>query len=113
MKALRWLIVAAAVAFVPACASSKNFQERPRTTVTVDNQALADMTVYVFRGSQRIRLGMATGLRKTTFTIPQGIVFGATSVRFMADPVGGAATPVSEEITVSEGEEVVLRIPPA
>jgi len=54
---------------------------------------------------------MATGLRRTRFKLPQGLVFGSTSLRFMADPVGGSATPVSEEIQVTEGEEVVLRIP--
>ena len=104
-------LLALALFFTAACATSQNVEQRPTTTVEVDNQALADMTVYVFRGSQRIRLGMATGLRKTRFKLPPGIVFGSTSLRFMADPVGGAATPVSEEIQVTEGEEVVLRIP--
>jgi hypothetical protein len=106
-------LLALALFFVAACATGKGIEERPTTTVEVDNQALADMTIYVFRGSQRIRLGMATGLRRTRFKLPQGIVFGSTSLRFMADPVGGSATPVSEEIQVTEGEEVVLRIPPS
>ena len=69
------------------------------------------MTIYVLRGSERIRLGTATGLRDTRFTIPQGIIFGATALRFLADPIGSNRTPVSEEITVQEGEEVLLRIP--
>jgi hypothetical protein len=59
-----------------------------------------------------VRIGIASGLRKTGLTIPQGIVFGATSLRFLADPIGGNVTPVSQEITVSEGETVILRIPP-
>jgi hypothetical protein len=115
MTRLKWLALVAAVASIAACASAAGKQAaaaRPRTMVEVDNQALADMNIYLVRGGQRIRLGMATGLSKTQFTIPQGIVFGSTSLRFMADPVGGRATPVSEEITVVEGEVVVLRIPP-
>lgn len=112
MKKLRWLALLTVVAFIPACATGKNYQERPRTMVEVDNQSLADMTVYILRGSQRVRLGIASGLRTTTLTIPQGIVFGATALRFLADPIGGRVTPVSEEITVSEGQTVVLRIPP-
>ena len=112
MRKLKWLAIAAAIVFVPACASSKGAEERARTFIEVDNQALADMTVYVFRGSQRVRLGMATGLRRSTFTLPQGIVFGTTTLRFQADPVGGSATPISEAISVTEGETVVLRIPP-
>lgn len=115
MTRLKWLAVVAAVASIAACASAAGKQAaeaRPRTTVEVDNQALADMNIYVVRGGgQRIRLGMATGLSKTRFTIPQGIVFGSTSLRFLADPVGSRATPVSEEITVVEGDVVVLRIP--
>jgi hypothetical protein len=115
MRRIKWLMLAAIVAAASACASAAGraaAEKRPATTVEVDNQALADMNVYVLRGSQRIRLGLATGLSRSRFTIPRGIVFGATSLRFLADPVGGNATPVSEEITVTEGEEVVLRIPP-
>ena len=113
MRKLRWLVAATAIAFVSACSSNpKPGQQRPATMVEVDNQALLDMTVYVMRGSQRIRLGLATGLSKSKFTIPQGVMFGTTSLRFLADPVGANATPVSEEISVTEGETVVLRIPP-
>lgn len=83
-----------------------------RTTVTVDNQALLDMTIYVFSGSQRIRLGTATGLGKTVMTLPNSIVFGASSLRFQADPIGGSRTPLSETINVSEGDDILLRIPP-
>ncbi len=114
MKRLTCLALAATVALASACATSAGTQaaqQRPVTTVQVENQALYDMTVYVVRGGQRIRLGLATGLSKTRFTIPQGILFGLTSLRFVADPVGGRNTPVSEEIMVQEGEEVVLRIP--
>jgi hypothetical protein len=35
-----------------------------------------------------------------------------TSLRFLADPIGSNRTPISEEITVEVGDEVVLRIPP-
>jgi hypothetical protein len=79
----------------------------------VDNQALLDMTIYVLRGSQRVRLGTANGLSKTRLSIPAGILFGATSLRFIADPIGGNRSPVSEEVIVNEGEEIGLRIPPA
>ncbi|HEX5577454.1 MAG TPA: hypothetical protein VFX40_03710 [Gemmatimonadaceae bacterium] len=112
MKRLVWILLAVAVPAISSCATGKNVQPRLETFVEVDNQALADMTVYIMRGSQRVRLGLATGLRKTRFTIPQGIVFGATTLRFYADPIGGSATPVSEEIVVTEGESVILRIPP-
>jgi hypothetical protein len=38
-------------------------------------------------------------------------MFGVTSLRFEIDPLGSRRTPISEQITVSPGEEVTLRIP--
>lgn len=85
----------------------------PKTTVTVDNQSFLDMTVYVLSGGQRIRLGQATGSSRSKFTIPSYVVgYGIQSLRFIADPIGGNRLPVSEEISVTAGDEVILTIPP-
>lgn len=108
------LVVLAACLVLPACASSGTnaaTKEEP-TTLVIDNQSVLDHTVYVIRGSQRLRVGTATGLGKTHLTIPRGIVFGITTLRFMADPIGSNRSPVSEEITVNQGDELTLRIPP-
>jgi hypothetical protein len=78
----------------------------------VENQAFLDMTIYVYRSSQRIRLGTATGNSVTRLTIPANLIFGATPLRFQADPIGGSRAPISSEITVAPGDEVVLTIPP-
>jgi hypothetical protein len=51
-------------------------------------------------------------LSKTRMTVPASITNGVTSLRFIADPIGGTRNSVSEEITISEGEEIGLRIPP-
>ena len=85
---------------------------RQPTIVVVDNQALLDMTIYVMRGAQRVRLGTATSMSKTRLKIPQSIVAGAVTLRFIADPIGGSRNSVSEEISLSEGDELGLRIPP-
>jgi hypothetical protein len=82
------------------------------TRLRVENQAFLDMTIYVVRSSQRIRLGQATGNSVSHFTIPANLIFGSTPLRFQADPIGGSRAPVSEEISVSAGDEVVLLIPP-
>lgn len=82
------------------------------TRVRVENQAFLDMTIYVYRGSQRIRLGMANGNSTTRLTIPSSVIFGTTQLRFQADPIGGNRQPVSQEISVSAGDEVILTIPP-
>jgi hypothetical protein len=40
-------------------------------------------------------------------------VFGGTALQFLADPIGARATPVSDRVSVSPGDEVQLIIPPA
>jgi hypothetical protein len=116
MKVLRKALVLAACLVMPACASSganAGTDMRDPAVIVVDNRALLDHTIYVLRGSQRVRLGVATGLRKTRLTIPSSVVLGATSLRFMADPIGSTRNPVSEEINISPGDEIGLTIPPA
>lgn len=80
--------------------------------VQVQNQGFSDMVVYVVNGGQRIRLGLATGNSTKTFDIPRHLVRGGGTIRFLADPVGGNRTPVSEEMTVQPGDIVTLTIPP-
>lgn len=82
------------------------------TTVRVENRNWLDMTIYVVRGGQRIRLGVVTGNSTRVLKIPRGIVFGTTPLRFLADPVGARRTPISQEIQVREGDQVTLTIPP-
>jgi hypothetical protein len=83
------------------------------TVVQVDNQGFLDMTLYAVRGGQRVRLGIATGNSKTSFTIPPSLVTGLTPLRFIADPIGGSRASVSMEITVAPSDTVVLTIPPS
>jgi len=72
----------------------------------------AVVTIYLVRGSQRMRLGTAGGLKQTTLTIPATVVFGSTPLRFLADPIGAGRGPASDEITVRAGDQVSLIIPP-
>ena len=92
---------------------SENASPQEATVLEVDNQNNLDMNVYAVRsGGARERLGTATAHTRTRFTIPSRLIFGITPLRFQADPIGGSATPVSQEITVQPGDTVVLRIPP-
>ena len=79
----------------------------------VENQGFSDMVIYVVNDAQRVRLGLATGNSSKSFTIPNYLIRGAGPLRFLADPVGGTRTPVSEEITVQPGDIVSLTIPPS
>jgi hypothetical protein len=83
------------------------------TTVLVDNQSFPDMNIYVIEGSRRVRLGTAGGHSQTRFVIPKYLVRTLASLRFQADPIGGRASPYSQEITVSPGDQLTLRIPPS
>ncbi len=97
-----------------ACGTAKKktaVDERPKTTVRVDNRNWLDMTIYVLKGEQRVRLGQVTGLSAQTFTIPD-FVLGALTVRFLADPVGGRGNPVSQEIAIQPGDHIELTIQP-
>lgn len=106
----------AGLGFAAACMGNTQQEQAaepaPRTWVKVDNRAFLDMNVYVYRSAQRIRLGTANGTGTARFVIPANLLFGPTPLRFQADPIGGNRQPVSEEVTVSPGDEVVLVIPP-
>ena len=81
--------------------------------VEVQNQAFYDMTIYVVRSGQRIRLGQVSGNSTATFELPRTVVTPGLPIRVQADPIGGNKTPFSQEIGVSPGDTVVLRIPPS
>jgi hypothetical protein len=78
----------------------------------VENLSFADMVIYAVSGAQRIRLGMATGNSTKSFALPAYLVRTGGPLRFLADPIGGSRTPVSEEMTVQPGDIVTLTIPP-
>ena len=107
-------LLIATIVTAAACRSKPG--ERPEiqpiTRLRVENRNFLDHTIYVLRGSERIRLGTATGNTTTTFRRPPNVIFGGTQLRFIADPVGARRTPVSDQITVHPGDEVGLTIPP-
>jgi hypothetical protein len=116
-RALAMVAMAACIAIAGGCNINHDPNEVaepvPPTYLRVENQAYLDMTIYVYRSSQRIRLGSATGNSVTRLRIPDNLIFGATPLRFQADPIGGSRSPISSEITVTAGDEVVLTIPPS
>ncbi len=85
--------------------------DRPRTTLLVRNDNYLDYNIYLLYSAERVRLGTARGLSTTRFTIPRQYVFGITSLQFLADPIGGQISPVSERVNVSPGDEIEMIIP--
>lgn len=106
------LLLLAVVFAACAAVSTAPGTARPQTTIKVDNRAYLDMTIYVLRGAERVRLGQATGASTSTFVIPPDVVQTATPLRFVADPVGSSRAEISEQINVRPGDEVVMEIPP-
>jgi hypothetical protein len=111
------LLAAVATAPVAACSRApKAGEEAPApnapATLRVQNRAFADMVIYlVSESGARQRLGMVTGNSTGRFTLPSTATsFG--NVRFLADPIGSNRAPISEQINVRPGDEVVLEIPP-
>jgi len=103
------------LAILTACAGrtqDTGAEPASSATVEVENQGFTDMVVYAISGGQRVRLGLATGNSTKSFTIPRYLLGGAGPIRFLADPIGGSSTPVSEEMSIRPGDVVTLTIPP-
>ena len=104
--------LALAIAGCRAMTRSGPAAQAPETILEVDNRGFADMNIYVVEGSQRIRIGFATGNGRTKLTIPARLVSGSRDLQFLADPVGSNRTAVSDKIYVTPGDRVTLMIPP-
>lgn len=108
----RWMLFCIMLLFLTGCHSRKNEGKPPverGAAVLVDNQDFSDMNIYIVRSGQRYRLGMVPGFGKRLFPIKPDFLTAST-LSFQADPVGGRAAPVTQEIEVRPGEEVVLTI---
>lgn len=104
--------VALATAFCSRTPDPETSGPDGQTTLVVENQSTLQVTIYVRRDAQRQRMGDASALSTTRLRIPDNLIFGPTSLRFEVDPLGSRQSPISQEITVSPGEEVVLVVPP-
>ncbi|HEV8613760.1 MAG TPA: hypothetical protein VGQ73_09615 [Gemmatimonadales bacterium] len=82
-------------------------------TVRVENENIRDMRIYVRPGATgtRFRLGTASGMETTTLKIPRAFVTGVTELVFEISPISGGGSEFSQRISVSPGDEIVLRIP--
>lgn len=82
-----------------------------RITVRVQNLSFSQVAVYAMRSTQRIRLGDVGAQSTTVLTVPRSAVDASGTVRFLADPVGGARPAMSFDISVRPGDEVQMTIP--
>lgn len=111
MRIMLIALLALGTAFCSRRAGPDVAEPAGETTLIVENHSTLQVTVYVLRNSQRVRLGIATGLTTTRLRIPDNILFGPTPLRFELDPLASRQTPITEQITVVPGETVTLRVP--
>lgn len=106
----RWLVLLAACG---GRGPAESPVPRPETLLTVENLGFPDVTVYAVSATgSRVRLGQVSGNSTQRLALPAYLVRGGERLRFLADPIGGAGGPVSEELYVAPGEAVTLTIPP-
>ena len=113
-RSLFSVLIIGTLATLPACASKSaattDDSRNAETTLVVRNDSYLDYNIYLIQGSQRVRIGTARGLATSRLRIPSQYVFGVSVLQFMADPIGGTQTPISERINVTPGDEVHLQI---
>ena len=76
-------------------------------SVQVISHAFRDATIYIYLGSARHRLGIATGKQTTVFTIPWARFAQVNEARLSADPIGMKVDVGSDRFTVKPGNTVV------
>ena len=82
----------------------------PKTMLHVVNSEFLDAVVYVVDRGQRVRLGVATSNRTTTFEIPPHLVFASTALSFIVDPIGASPRPSTGDMVITPGDDVELRL---
>ncbi|MGQ0701520.1 MAG: hypothetical protein ACT4PM_00125 [Gemmatimonadales bacterium] len=116
------LLLAAALAMlaVAGCGSQRAEaglspqQQEDSTIVVVQNDNITNMRIWVVRvpAGGEYPLGLARGSNETRFRVPRSLVTGVSEVTFRIAPQGGGRAVYSQTITISPGDEIVLRIPP-
>jgi hypothetical protein len=77
--------------------------------VQIDNQNFSDMEIYVVKNGQRLLVGQAGGLTKTTLKIKDAIR-GDGRVKLLAEPTGGARPITTPTLIVPRGQSIFWTI---
>jgi hypothetical protein len=105
-------LLLAACATNPAPGAPTEPSSNAKVTVLVTNRSNWDMDVYLVRGGQRARIGLAPGGMTTRYELTRSQYVGGGQVRIVAVPVVSGQSVTSEPLTLSAGQEITLDIPP-
>jgi hypothetical protein len=79
------------------------------TTLIVENNNWADMTVYVVISGFRARVGSVASFSQARFVLSEALI-GAGAIRLLADPIGSNQAFISDPIHVNPGQQVRFRL---
>lgn len=112
------LLTAVSPGAVTACVSAGQNQQpvtgphlsAPVATVTVHNDQLADMRVYIVDGSNaEYRLGTVQAMSSATFKVPK-VISSPSDLRFFVASLTSGESRSSEAVSVSSGSAVEFTI---
>ncbi len=111
------LALGALAAFGAGCAThqpEEGLATQETAVVRVENDNVINMRISVLRAPSGAvyRLGTAPGAQVTTLQIPRSLLTGVNELTFEITPLSGGTRRFTRTMTVSPGDEIVLRIPP-
>jgi hypothetical protein len=77
--------------------------------VKIDNQNFSDMEIYVLRSGQRLLIGQASGMAKTTLSI-KNATRGDGRIRLLAEPIGAVRRISTPLLVVPPGQSIFWTI---
>jgi hypothetical protein len=83
---------------------------REHTTLTVDNNNWAQVTIYVVRSGMRTRLGQVGAMKSETFRLHPTLVSGTGEMHIVARPLASRHAFTSQRVIVSPGQRIELRL---
>lgn len=119
-KQITAVICAMCLAALGGCAANSASSSAPSSnpgpadnaTVVVTNRSTWDMDVYLVRGGQRARIGLAPADKTTRYSLTPAQYVGGGQIRIVAQPIVSGRAVSSEPLTLDRGEEITLDIPP-
>jgi hypothetical protein len=98
----------APIAATPAISDSTGTADADATSLTVENNAIWDVRIYIMRGVQRNRLGLVVSTTTSKFRIPAS--FLTTDLVFYAEAVGAPFHQLTDPVNARGSQEVKLTL---
>jgi len=111
---LRLFGAAIGLGLATACGGFRNGGEAGGDLAAVlyfTNESLDQATVYAVTGTQQVRIGTVMSNRTDTLTVPASVLGGAGTFQLVARPLASNRIARSGPISLSPGDELVVRLP--